>query len=143
MGVEREVERYGEEEDQPDVFETLLRQAGAKNTAAPPPVMGSLTDDQKERIKREKREREQREEEEKLRRDEGNSALDEEEELEREVNSELMISASAASEWGDAENVRRDNSEVEKIVGSETSENVPVEAGEELMNLDEMMDEME
>jgi len=96
---EQEVERYGGE--QPDVFSELLRQAGGDNVPLPPVQRvgqtGGLTEDQKERIrrnkeiaaqkKREKQEREQREAEEMLRRQQICVDMDEEDEIEREIMS--------------------------------------------------------
>merc|ERR1712129_8645 len=104
---EREVERYGEDE-QPDVFGELLRRAGGEDVPLPPVQRvgqtGGLTDEQRERIrtnkelaaqkKREKQEREHREAEEELRRQEMGDDIDDEDEIERE-----MMSAPAATEW--------------------------------------------
>lgn len=110
---EREVERYGGEEpaDQPDVFGELLRAAGSSNVGVvPPPVerVGGLTEEQKERIrrnkelaeqrKREKREREQREAEEHARLEAENAELDEEEELEREIHARREAENNALDE---------------------------------------------
>ena len=105
---EREVERYGEQ-DQPDVFGELLRRAGGEDVPLPPVQrvgqVGGLTDEQRERIrknkelaaqrKKEKQEREQREAEEELRSQQmGGDDLDDMDEIERE-----MMSAPAATEW--------------------------------------------
>jgi len=104
---EREVERYGEQ-DQPDVFGELLRRAGGADVPLPPVQrvgqVGGLTDEQRERIrrnkelaaqrKREKQEREQREAEEELRTQQMGDDLDDMDEIERE-----MMSAPAATEW--------------------------------------------
>ena len=105
---EREVERYGEEE-QPDLFGELLRQAGGDNIPMPPvqsnrQVTG-LTDEQRERIRKnkelaalkrkEKQEREQKEAEEEARRKEIGNLNDDEDEIERE----MMSAPAATTEW--------------------------------------------
>jgi len=120
---EREVERYGED-DQPDVFGELLRQAGGEDVPLPPVQrvgqVGGLTDEQRERIRRnkelaaqrkkDKQEREQREAEELLRTQVIAGDVDEEDEIERE-----MMSAPAATEWSQKsqENVPNDKDNVD------------------------------
>jgi len=121
---EREVERYGEQ-DQPDVFGELLRRAGGEDVPLPPVQrvgqVGGLTDEQRERIrknkelaaqrKREKQEREQREAEEELRSQQmGGDDLDDMDEIERE-----MMSAPAATEWSQnpSEKAKASNTVVE------------------------------
>merc|ERR1719373_158264 len=99
---ERDVERY-HDDDQPDVFQELLIRAGGGQEDVPPvrsqPVqVGGLTEEQKERIRRnremaelkkkEKREREEREAEEAMRLQNNDSQRDDEEEIEREILSQ-------------------------------------------------------
>jgi len=120
---ERDVERYGEEEEQPDVFGELLRRAGGEDVPLPPVQRvgqtGGLTDEQRERIRRnkelaaqkkkEKQEREQREAEEELRKQqEAGSDLEDLDEIERE-----MMSAPSASEWSEGKTQKQFNTEVE------------------------------
>jgi len=127
---EREVERYGEEE-QPDVFGELLRRAGGEDVPLPPVQRvgqtGGLTEEQRERIRRnkelaaqkkkEKQEREQREAEEELRKQqEMGSDLEDLDEIERE-----MMSAPSAAEWSQGKTQKQSNTEVE-------TRNDPVEA---------------
>merc|ERR1712179_631408 len=149
---EREVERYGEEE-QPDVFGELLRRAGREGVPLPPVQRvgqtGGLTEEQ-----REKQEREQREAEDDLRRQqEIGDDMDDLDEIEREM------SAPAATEWRQSipkqqsvDNVEVQNREevasqptdntVSSNSGIEES-NKPVEESEELVGLDEMLEQME
>ena len=167
---EREVERYGEEE-QPDVFGELLRRAGGEDVPLPPVQRvgqtGGLTDEQRERIrrnkelaaqkKREKQEREQREAEEDLRRQqEMGDDMDELDEIEREM------SAPAATEWSPSISKSQNTAEVvDQNSGkkaSEQMENVQIDdacdnegsrksveekESEELVGLDEMLEQME
>jgi len=172
---EREVERYGEEE-QPDVFGELLRRAGGEDVPLPPVQRvgqtGGLTDEQRERIrrnkelaaqkKREKQEREQREAEEDLRRQQKmGDDIDDFDEIEREM------SAPAATEWTEsnieeeskldnknentvvmASEERETGNENESIqtskVGVEESCDKPLqEQSEELVGLDEMLEQMD
>jgi len=164
---EREVERYGEEE-QPDVFGELLRRAGGEDVPLPPVQRvgqtGGLTEEQRERIrrnkelaaqkKREKQEREQREAEEDLRRQqEIGDDMDDLDEIEREM------SAPAATEWSQSIPKQQsvDNVEVQnrEEVASQPTDNTessnsgieesnkPVEESEELVGLDEMLEQME
>jgi len=125
---EKEVERYGGEEEGPDVFEELVKAAGGSSANLPPVTTnqartaGALTEEQKEKMKinkemaarkkRERLERVQREAEEELRRKAEQEELEDENEIERE-----MMSA------GD---------DVEKSAATENN-----------LNLDEMMDEMD
>jgi len=103
---EREVERYGEgggedEEEVEDFFANMVGHQGSQVVQAPPPVRSApveLTDEQKERMRRNKemaamrkREKEEREALKKRRR--------EEEEDEGEIERE-MLTGGNASEWG-------------------------------------------
>jgi len=128
---EREVERYGEEE-QPDVFGELLRRAGGEDVPLPPVQrvgqVGGLTDEQRERIrknkelaaqkKREKQEREQREAEEELKTQQMGADFDDEDEIERE-----MMSAPAATEWSQ-KSPEKDKKDATKDGASITMEDV-------------------
>ena len=141
---EREVARYGEgDQEQPDVFQELLRRAGGGDEELPPvrtqpPVASSgLTEEQRERMKRmkeaaaerkrEKVEREQREAEEARRRAEIEKQFEEEEEMERELmaNSPPMTSTKNM--------VEDENSE--KDTGKKDQE--------EQLDLDAMMEQMD
>lgn len=142
---EREVARYGEaDQEQPDVFQELLRRAGGGDeelppvVTQPPPVTNSgLTEEQRERMrrmkeaaaerKREKAEREQREAEEAQRRAEVERQFDEEEEMERELMADTPAMTSTKKM------IDEDN-----CVENSTKENQ-----EEQLDLDAMMDQME
>jgi len=119
--VEREVERYGEggEADQPDVFNELLRAAGMEGASAPPAVQVTnripVSDEQKERMKRNRElaEQKRKERQERLRREKEM----EEEEMERE-----MLAAEAASEWSQSIDKSQEKSNNEKQSRKNTSE---------------------
>eukprot|EP00092_Neocalanus_flemingeri_P024407 GFUD01026463.1.p1 GENE.GFUD01026463.1~~GFUD01026463.1.p1 ORF type:complete len:354 (-),score=153.86 GFUD01026463.1:101-1039(-) len=169
---EREVERYGEDE-QPDVFGELLRRAGGQDVPLPPVQRvgqaGGLTDEQRERIrknkelaaqkKREKQEREQREAEEELKTQQMGGEIDDEDEIERE-----MMSAPAATEWSqvsqEKDKIARDGDEaiedVAEVVESESikepsasdengkpTEAIHEDGSDEAIGLDEMLEQMD
>jgi len=169
---EREVERYGEEE-QPDVFGELLRQAGGDNIPMPPvqsnrQVTG-LTDEQRERIRKnkelaalkrkEKQEREQKEAEEEARRKEIGNLNDDEDEIERE----MMSAPAATTEWSqnqssqskidsmsDTSVLREEPSQMKEVTDLDFNKSIssasPIQdsvESEEVMGLDEMLDQMD
>ena len=142
---EREVARYGEgDQEQPDVFQELLRKAGGGDEELPPvvtqpPVTNSgLTEEQRERMrwmkevaaerKREKAEREQREAEEAQRRTEVERQFDEEEEMERELMADTPAMTSTKN-MIENDNIKQDSS-------SKTNE-------QEQLDLDAMMEQMD
>ena len=130
--AEDEVARYGGDEE-PDVFEELVKQAGGSSANLPPVTntqsgsASGLTEEQKEKMRqnkemaamrrREKQEREQRQAEEELRL----AALDREEEDQDEIEREMMSPAAAAVK---------------------VPEMPPAVAGDNL-NLEEMLEEMD
>ena len=142
---EREVARYGEgDQEQPDVFQELLRKAGGGDEELPPvrtqpPVTSSgLTEEQRERMrrmkeaaaekKREKAEREQREAEEAQRRAEVERQFEEEEEMERELMADSPAMTSTKKMIDDEDN---------------SVENSTKENQEEQLDLDAMMEQMD
>ena len=131
---EREVARYGEgDQEQPDVFQELLRKAGGGDEELPPvvtqpPVTNSgLTEEQRERMRRmkeaaaekkkEKAEREQREAEEAQRRAEVERQFGEEEEMERELMADTpaMTSTKNMIENDDIEQDSTKTNEAEQL----------------------------
>jgi len=142
---EREVARYGEgDQEQPDVFQELLRRAGGGDEELPPvrtqppaATNSGLTEDQRERMrrmkeaaaekKREKAEREQREAEEAIRRAEVEKQFEEEEEMERELMADTPAMTST-KKMIDEDNCAEDS--------TKTNE-------EEQLDLDAMMDQMD
>ena len=142
---EREVARYGEgDQEQPDVFQELLRRAGGGDEELPPvrtqppaATNSGLTEDQRERMrrmkeaaaekKREKAEREQREAEEAQRRAEVEKQFDEEEEMERELMADTPAMTSTKN----------------MIEDGNTAEDSTKTNEEEQLDLDAMMDQMD
>ena len=142
---EREVARYGEgDQEQPDVFQELLRRAGGGDEELPPvrtqpPAVTSsgLTEEQRERMrrmkeaaaerKREKAEREQREAEEAQRRAEVERQFDEEEEMERELMADTPAMTSTKKMIDEDNRVEDSTKEIQ----------------DEQLDLDAMMDQME
>ena len=141
---EREVARYGEgDQEQPDVFQELLRKAGGGDEELPPvvtqpPVTNSgLTEEQRERMrrmkeaaaekKREKAEREQREAEEAQRRAEVERQFEEEEEMERELMADTPAMTSTKNM------IENDNIELDSAKTNEV----------EQLDLDAMMEQMD
>jgi len=163
---EREVERYGEEESQTDLFGDLVRAGGGAVTGLvlpPSPVQPTrpapaLTAEQHERIRankelaaqrrreREVRDRRLAEEEEEAARAEEESQLEQDEEIERELaggdnrNNMQQLAAPAASEFPETGN--RNDAESDSDSDSE-SKKLRIDSEPDKLNLDEMMDEME
>jgi len=157
---DREVERYGEDEH-PDVFGELLRRAGGEDVPLPPVQrvgqVGGLTDEQRERIrknkelaaqrKREKQEREQREAEDLLKTQVIAGDVDEEDEIERE-----MMSAPAATEWSQKspQKEKKDKEEVDVAIndvdmtansGSASMEETPEEGSAEKIPIGDLIED--
>ena len=162
-----DVARYGADEE-PDVFQEMLNKAGGGTADAPPmvsqptapaPSSGGLTEEQKERIrrnkelaaakKREKLEREQREAEEEARRKEMDQQFEDEEEMEREMmsaNEETVKKIEESKEKEDSiDQIYKDEDigETSPVTATTSTNNIDNNRETETLDLDEMMEQME
>lgn len=135
--TDHEVERYGDE-DQPDVFNELLKQAGAGDHPPLPPVnpvgRPGLTDEQRERIR--------------INKELAAARKKEKQDKERRAAEELenIATAPSATEWNNdlpTENSEHEVSNIKSNIEEESNPRITNDESEELMDLDQMLEHVE